>query len=240
MLETCSVRPRQRTGASWRKTQSVRAQEVQSVCKILTERYGTPRFGNPSNPLDDLIYIILSNKTTPRMARRTYTRLRKRFHDWEEILTVPMAALRSILRPAGLSTVKSRHIRGALRSIRERFAACDLRPLRVMAPEDVEKYLVGLPGVSEKVAKCVMMYTLNLPVLPVDTHVHRICRRLGWTDRKRPDQCHVELEALVPPSLRGNFHVACIAHGRKICRPRIPQCYDCCINCYCEFFKAAR
>jgi endonuclease III len=240
MPETCSIRPFQKTGAIWQKPHSVRSQEVENVCKLLTKKYGTPRFGNPRDPLDDLIYIILSNKTTPGTARRTYKRLRKRFDRWEEILTVPIAALRSLLRPAGLSTVKSRHIRATLRSIRERFGTCDLGSLKLLALEEAQEYLAALPGVSEKVAKCVMMYTLNFEVLPVDTHVHRISSRLGWTGRKRADQCHRELEALVLPTLRPNFHVACIAHGRKVCRPRVPRCYECCINCYCEFFKAAR
>jgi endonuclease III len=232
--------PLKKTGAIWRKPSSIRTRAVRSVCKILTRTYGTPRFGNPSDPLDDLIYIILSNKTTPGTARGTYKRLQKRFRKWDEILAVPISVLRSLVRPAGLSAVKSRHIRGALRSIKKHFGACDLRPLKLLAPEAAQNYLVGLPGVSEKVAKCVMMYTLNLAVLPVDTHVHRISSRLGWTARRRADQCHEELEALVMPTLRRNFHVACIVHGRKVCRPHNPLCHDCCINRYCEFFKAAQ
>jgi len=232
--------PFKKTGAIWRKPSSIRNQTVRHVCKILTRTYGTPRFGNPSDPLDDLIYIILSNKTTPRMARRTYRLLKKRFGKWDQILAVPISVLRSVLRPAGLSAVKSLHIRGALRSIKERFGSCDLRPLKLLTAQAAQDYLVELPGVSEKVAKCVMMYTLHLGVLPVDTHVHRISSRLGWTARRRADQTHAELEALVLPALRRNFHVACIAHGRKVCRPRDPQCHDCCINRYCEFYKDAR
>jgi endonuclease III len=232
--------PLKKTGAIWREPSSIRVRTVRSVCKILTRTYGTPRFGNPSDPLDDLIYIILSNKTTPGTARSTYRRLQKRFGEWDEVLTAPMSVLRSLLKPAGLSAVKSRHIRGALRLIKKRFGACDLRLLKRLAPEAAQDYLVRLPGVSEKVAKCVMMYTLNLAVLPVDTHVHRISSRLGWTARRRADQCHAELEALVVPALRRDYHVACIAHGRKVCRPRSPRCHDCCINRYCEFFKAAQ
>ena len=240
MLEMRLFSPFKKTGAIWRKPSSIRTQAVRDVCKILTRTYGTPRFGNPSDPLDDLIYIILSNKTTPGMARSTYKRLQKRFGKWDQILAVPISVLRSVLRPAGLSAVKSRHIRGALRSIKERFGSCDLRSLKLLTPQAAQDYLVELPGVSEKVAKCVMMYTLHLGVLPVDIHVHRISSRLGWTARRRADQCHAELEALVLPALRGNFHVACIAHGRKVCRPRSPQCHDCCINRYCEFYKDAR
>jgi endonuclease III len=229
-----------KTGAIWRRPLSARVRVVRNVCKILSETYGSPRFGNPSDPLDDLIYIILSNKTTPRSARNSYKRLRGRFHTWDDILNEPISVLRSLLKPAGLSVVKSRHIRSMLRSIKKDFGTCDLKPLRTLSSEAAQEYLVGLPGVSEKVAKCVMMYTLHYPVLPVDTHVHRISSRLGWAARKRADQCHPELEELVPPDLRRNFHVACIAHGRSVCRQSNPSCRDCCVRRYCEFFKATQ
>lgn len=240
MADKTLLSPFKKTGAIWRKPPFMQGRVVRSVCKTLNRTYGSPRFGNPSDPLDDLIYIILSNKTAPATARSTYKRLQKRFRKWDKILEAPVSVLRSLLKPAGLSAVKSRHIRAAIRSIKHRFGVCDLRPLKLLAPKAAQDYLVRLPGVSEKVAKCVMIYTLNVPVLPVDTHVHRISRRLGWTARKRADQCHAELEALVPPTLRRNFHVTCIAHGRKVCRPRNPLCHQCCINRYCEFFKAAR
>ena len=228
-----------RTGTIWRQPSTARTRTVRVVCNVLRKTYGSPRFGNPSAPLDDLIYIILSNKTSPKMTRATYKRVRSRFLDWDAALDAPISALRSLLKPAGLSAVKSRQIRAALRSIEHDFGACDLKSLKRLAPEAAQEYLVGLPGVSEKVAKCVMMYTLNLPVLPVDTHVHRVSLRLGWTARKRADQCHAELEALVPARFRRSFHVTCIAHGRKVCRPHAPKCEQCCIKQRCEFFKAA-
>ncbi len=229
-----------KTGAIWRRGRSARARTVHSVCRVLTETYGNPRFGNPADPLDDLIYIILSNKTTPTTARATYERLKERFRKWDKVLVTSASTLRSLLRPAGLSAVKSRHIRAALRSIKHQLGTCDLKPLKGYTFEDARQFLISLPGVSEKVAKCVMIYTLGLPVLPVDRHVHRIAHRLGWTSRKRADQCHAELEALVPALLRRRFHVACIAHGRKVCRPLNPSCDDCCIKRHCEFFRAAR
>lgn len=231
--------PFRKTGVVWRTSAQKRVSAVRSVCRALTRAYGRPRLGNPSDPLDDLIYIILSNKTSPRSARSTYRHLIKRFRTWDEVLSAPIASVRTVLRPAGLSRIKSFQIRGALRAIKKTFGSCDLRPLKELSAGETEAYLTGLPGVSEKVAKCVMIYALNFPVLPVDAHVHRISARLGWTTRKRADQCHAELEALVQPSLRHGFHVACIAHGRKVCRPEHPLCQSCCISRYCDFFKAA-
>ena len=225
------------TGSIWNKSPGLRDRTVRNVCKTLNGVYGRPRLGNPTNPLDDLVFIILSNKTGPRTARRIYKQLRERFRDWEALLRAPISEVRRVLKPAGLSSIKSKQLRAAFRSIKNHCGACDLNPLRGKPAQEVEAFLVGLPGVSEKVAKCVMMYTMDSKVLPVDVHVHRVSRRLGWTTRKRADQCHEELESLVPPEWRYAFHVDCVLHGRRICRPHEPICGNCCIRSSCEYFK---
>lgn len=225
------------SGAIWSRTPRARGQIVRRVCEALQRRYGAPRLGNPEDPLDDLIYIVISNKTSPKIAQQTYEGLRQRFQTWDEVLACRRSALRRVLEPAGLSTVKSDQIRAALREIRNDFGSCDLVGLAGECEQDTEEYLVSLPGVSEKVAKCVMMFTLGAQVLPVDGHVHRITVRLGWTARKRADQCHGELEALVPEKRRYAFHVDCVMHGRLVCRPKGPVCEGCCINRYCTYFE---
>jgi endonuclease III len=227
----------EQTGSIWNASPRVRAQAVRRVCEAFERTYGRSRLGNPEDPLDDLVYIVLSNKTSPEMARQVYARLKREFPTWDEALVAPEAELRHILKPAGLSTVKSQQIRGALRKIEADFGSCDLSLLGKRSETEVQSYLVSLPGVSEKVAKCVMMYTMDVNVLPVDSHVHRIAKRLGWTARKRADQCHDELEALVPLKRRYTFHVGCIMHGRAICRPRNPSCERCCISAYCDYFE---
>ena len=210
---------------------------VRRVCETLEACYGSPRHGNPRNALDDLIYIILSNKTTPAMATRIYHELKRRFPRWTGFLRARASTVERILRPAGLSRIKSKYIRSALAQIESDFGSCTLSRLKRLPTSQAEEYLTCLPGVSDKVAKCVLMYTCAAQVLPIDSHVHRVAKRLGWTVRKRADQCHAELEALVPPDQRYAFHVNCIAHGRAICRPAKPECEKCCINRYCFYYR---
>jgi endonuclease III len=212
-----------------------RAQLVRRVCEALEARYRHPRHGNPKNALDDLIYIILSNKTGPNMAASVYSELKQRFETWDDVVKRGNSVLERVLRPAGLSRIKSTQIRSALRQIRSDFGSCTLRRMAKLPTRDAQSYLTSLPGVSDKVAKCVLIYACGRQVLPVDGHVHRITRRLGWTVRKRADQCHCELESLVPPQRRYAFHVNCVAHGRLICRPSDPNCRDCCISRYCQY-----
>ena len=226
-----------RTGLIWDNPTAERERIVRRVCETLEEKYGRPRFGNPDDPLDDLIYVIVSNRTSPTVAQRVYASLKVRFDSWNELLDFSAVELAQLLQPAGLAVVKSRQIWAALEKIRQDFGSCNLNRLEDRSAHEAQEYLISLPGVSLKVAKCVMMYTLDAQVLPVDSHVHRVTRRLGWNDRKRADQCHEELEALVPPELRHALHVDCIAHGRSTCRPERPACERCCVNRYCAFFN---
>ena len=212
-----------------------KGQVVRRVCEALEAEYGRPRHGNPKNALDDLVYVILSNKTGPDMARRTHVQLKRQFQTWDDVLKGRASTFERILRPAGLSRVKSKQIRSTLGRLKSDFGSCSLQGLARLSTDEAQSYLTALPGVSDKVAKCVLMYTLRAQVLPVDAHVHRIATRVGWTVKKRADQCHPELQALVPPHRRYAFHVDCVAHGRLVCRPANPDCENCCINKYCVY-----
>lgn len=226
------------TGSIWQKSAKERSQIVGKVCKRLFDFYGTSRLGNPKDPVSDLIFIIVSNKTTSEMAKLIYKRIKEEFGDWDSLIKSPsnQRKLRMLLRPAGLSRIKSKQIWYSLNQIKRDFGKCSLQEIKRKDDAEVHNYLIALPGVSDKVAKCVMMYTMGRQVLPVDAHVHRVTRRLGWTSRKRADQSHEELEALVAPTYRYNFHVNCIQHGRMICLPQIPICNICPVNRYCEYY----
>jgi hypothetical protein len=97
-----------------------------------------------------------------------------------------------------------------------------------LPPHEARRYLTSLPGVGPKTAACVQVFCLGQPALPVDTHVHRVARRLGLI---RPtlsaDAAHEVLERAVPPPLRYAFHVLLIWHGRQVCRAPKPRCDAC-------------
>ena len=228
-----------KTGSIWQKRPRVRAQTITRVCETLEAEYGRPRLGNPSKPLDDLIFILISNRTTPYLANQTYRRLRQNFRTWDEILESSPRKLRALLKPAGLSLKKSQQIRSLLKKVKSDFGRCSLDELKQWKDDRIHQYLTQLTGVSDKVSKCVMLYTLASEVLPVDVHVFRVSKRLGWTARNRAAQAHEELEALIPPSRRSAFHVDCITHGRSVCRSK-PDCQRCHIRKDCEYFNTAR
>jgi endonuclease-3 len=223
-----------RTGKIWNRANASRAQIVRRVCESMIAAYGLPRLQNPHNAVDDLVFIILSNKTSPKTSQAIYHNLKKTYSCWEQTLDTPLRDLRRILKPGGLDRVKSKQLRGALGKINLDMGCCDLKVLKSWPEDEAHRYLTSLSGVSDKVAKCIMLYTLGFDVLPVDSHAHRVASRLGWTARKRSDQCHEELEALIKPKFRFGFHVGCIIHGRTVCRPNHPLCDNCVLRKYCS------
>ncbi len=206
---------------------------VAAVVDLLRAVYGDPRLGNPTDPVDDLIFVLLSARTPPSRAIAAYDTLRDRYGSWETVARAPHEDLATLLAPAGFARRRSHQIRGAIAAIRAAFGSVTLDPLRDRTEGDAEEFLVRLPGVSRKTAKCVMMYTLGFRVLPVDVHVHRISFRLGWITIPRPEQSHAALEAIVPPALRYSLHVGCIAHGRATCTARAPRCRSCALLSCC-------
>src|SRR5919112_2850832 len=219
--------PQENSAYVWGLPTRRRAQLVCSVCSKLEKMYGRPRLGNPEDPLDDLVYVLLSNKSAPERARQAYEQLKSDFASWEGVAAAPESEIVAVLRPTGFANKRARQLQLALRRLKDDFGRHSLDDLKGRSEAEVFEYLTSLNGVFDKVARCVMMYTLGFEVLPVDAHVHRVTRRLGWTNQERPENSHEELEALVPPNLRYAFHVDCVAHGRALCRAAQPICEPC-------------
>lgn len=211
---------------------------VVDICRTLEAEYGNPRHGNKRNPLDELIFVILSTRTRDNVYRESYGKLRRAFPSWNEITPNSLPMIEAILRPAGLGRLKAQQIVAILEALRERFGRATLAPLRRMNDAEAEAFLTSLPGVGRKVAKCVLMYSLERQVLPVDVHVHRIAARLGFQVKRRADTSQDLIELAVPPDLRYGFHVNSVAHGRAVCLPRRPRCDRCCLSRYCRFYHS--
>jgi endonuclease-3 len=107
-----------------------------------------------------------------------------------------------------------------------------------MPPEEARAWLTSIKGVGIKTASIVMLFALDMPALPVDTHVHRLSRRLGLIpDKMTAEKAHAELESLVPVELYHPFHMELISHGRAVCRARSPLCDECPLTDLCVFYS---
>ena len=196
--------------------------------------YGRPHHHNPGDPLDDLVFVVLSRMTQETKYVRTYRGLRAALPTWGAVRDAPPDALRELLRDAGLAPTKARDIQAILREIEQREGGLDLGRLRTLDDTAVEVYLTSLPGVARKTARCVMLYALGRDVCPVDTHVWRVMRRLGYAPEQAWSELRArQLEERLPAGIRGSLHVTLVAHGRAACRARWPRCDTCVLADVC-------
>lgn len=217
---------------------------LREVARIAAVLHGTPRLGNKADPVDELVYIILSRKTREEAYQRAYDALRARFRTWDELLEATPDEVESLLSSGGLGEKKTLSICGALRAVKERFGSCTMEPARDWTDEELEEFLVSLPELSRKSAYCIMMYAFGRQVLPVDSHVGRVMSRLDLyrdaglglegLDHK---QLQAVLVDLVPPNLRYSLHVNLLVHGREICRAQRPLCEECDLRRFCAHFR---
>lgn len=231
-----SARPQATRPRSQRRPQEDPTQQfVEDVCRRLEERYKSPSHGNKADPLDELVYILLSQMTTAPSFGRVFERLRSAVGDWSDLLSMPEASLKGLIADAGLSGQRAARLTAIAHHLESDLGSVTLAPLARMSDADAEAYLVSLPGVGIKTAKCVLMYSLQRAVLPVDTHVARVSRRLGLLPQATtaPIAVHSCLEDVVPPHLRHSFHVNAIALGRDACRAPRAKCSGCVLSEVC-------
>ncbi len=203
-------------------------ERLRRIAATLSRVYGDPRLGNKDDPLDELIYIILSAKTTESSFVKTYESLHSGFPDWFAVLRVPRGRIARIIKSGGLSRKKETQIRGLLGHLKLTGIHNLRSELDRLDDHDAERFLRALPGVGMKTARCVLMYSLDRQVFPVDVHASRVLSRLGFAPEGRlTDPAQNEIQACIPPSLRYSMHVNLVAHGRLICRPTKPSCSEC-------------
>lgn len=209
---------------------------LEEIERRLRATYGQPRHHNPPDPLDDLIFLVLSRMTQEVKYLRSYAALRQHMSSWGEVMDAPAGEVEALLQDAGLAPTKSRQIHAILEEIAAREGELDLRRLRRLSDEAVEAYLTSLPGVARKTARCVMLYALGRDACPVDTHVWRVLRRLGIApDGPWSESNARRAEETIPRRLRSSLHVTLLAHGRSVCRARHPLCHSCCVADLCDF-----
>ncbi|MFN2587277.1 MAG: endonuclease III [Actinomycetota bacterium] len=178
---------------------------------------------------------VLSQHTSDVNTARAFASLKGRFGSWEEIASAPARDVEDAIRRGGLAAQKAPRIQAILDEIEAREGTIDLSRLDRMSDDEVEEYLCSLPGVGPKTAACVLVFSMGRAAFPVDTHVHRVTGRLGWIRASATaDAAHRTLKRAIPPELRYELHMQLIAHGRTICKARLPRCSACVLLDLCD------
>ena len=221
------------------ETLAYRRKRYAAVARILGEAYGYPTWRPHLSPVEELVSTILSQNTTDHNRDMAFEALRARFPTWEAVRDAPTADVIAAIRSAGLSNRKGPRIQAALRRITEERGAITLDFLAEMDVEAAKAWLTGLDGIGPKTAAIILLFALNKPAFPVDTHVHRVTKRLGLIGPKTSaERAHQELEAIIPPEDYYPAHLNFIRHGRQVCKARNPRCEACPLRAHCDHIRA--
>ncbi len=194
-------------------------------------------------PMHELISTMLSHRTTQQNEAVAYEEMRRRFGTWEAVRDAPLNELIDAIKVSNFPEVKAPNIQATLSRIIAERGEANIEFLRDMPTEEALAWLTSLPGVGIKTATLVLLFCFHKPVMPVDTHVHRVSQRVGLIGPKvNPTAAHPLLLNLLPadPYTLFNFHVALLKHGQKICVWKDPRCEKCPLTDICNWYQENR
>jgi len=207
---------------------------IEEVIQLLEREYGSLEWKSGKEPIDVLIGTVLSQNTSDANSGRAFGSLQSTFGSWKAVASAPVEHIAQAIKSGGLSRIKAVRIKQILNKIEEEQGSLSLDFLKSMDMSEAKNYLVALPGVGQKTASCVLLFSLGKPSLPVDTHVFRVARRLGLIDSSvSVEKAHALLQEQIPSSKVYQFHLHMIEHGRRVCHARQPRCHECVLRRRC-------
>jgi endonuclease-3 len=206
------------------------------ILRILQETFSMPEWSTSAkrDPFKTLIITIISQNTTDRNTSRAFENLSKQFEITPEALAnAELNHIEECLLVAGLYRNKAKVIVQVSRIILEMFQGT-MEPILSLPFEEARETLLELPGVGPKTADVVLLFCAEQPVIPVDTHVDRVAKRLGLAPATGGyEAIRNALQSLYKPKDFLAVHVLLIQHGRKYCKARNPLCKHCPVSTLC-------
>ena len=215
------------------------AAKALQVSRRLTEQYGEVPFSS-KDPMSMLVDILLSHRTRDEQTAAAWENLLKRFGSWEGVRDAPTQDVQDAIANVNFPEVKAPRIQAIMRQITEERGNLNLDFLRDLPVEESAAWLNRFEGVGPKTIACVLLFSCQKPLLPVDVHVHRVSGRLGLIGKKvTADNAHALLQALLPQDARSiyNFHKALLRHGQRVCVYEHPRCSRCAVTDLCDYYK---
>jgi endonuclease-3 len=209
------------------------------VTQRLTQHYGEVPFSS-KDPMSMLVDIILSHRTRDEQTAAAWDNLLRRFGSWEVVRDAPTSEVQATIDNVNFPEVKAPRLQTIMRQITQERGDLNLDFLCDLPVEESAAWLDRFEGVGPKTTACVLLFSCQQPLLPVDVHVHRVSGRLGLIGKKvTADQAHTLLQALLPQDARSiyNFHKALLRHGQRVCVYERPRCNQCVVTDLCDYYK---
>ena len=205
---------------------------------LLEKAYGVPKPGKNVDVLDELILTLLSHNTNDVNRDKGYAELTKRYPTWEIVRKTPREDIEDAIRVAGLAPAKSGYIKDTLDFITENWGKLDIDWVCEKDPEWVEETFTQVKGIGVKTINVVLSFACNADRFPVDTHINRICARLGLVpENSSPEKTYKLMADIFPRGKAYSFHINIITHGRQTCKARNPLCAECNLRRLCVYYK---
>jgi endonuclease-3 len=200
--------------------------------------YGKPEHEARFEPMDELVSCILSQHTADINSFPAFYRLKEKYPQWQQVVDAGPEAVADTVRKAGLANQKAKSIINVLREIKERNGEYSIDNLSSMSMRDARAWLSTLPGVGPKTASIVLCFSFGMPAIPVDTHIYRVSKRLGFVPETLSEaKAHDHLLGVVREEDAYRYHVLLIQHGRQVCKAQRPRCTECVLLSMCPFGK---
>lgn len=213
---------------------AIEARLLEVLCNLYPDLRNRIWSKRMKDPFKLLVITVLSQVTSYRNLMLAVENLEKSIGiSPEKLARAPLEDIEKAIKPAGLHRQRARKIKSISRIVLEKYKG-DLSFIKDLDVERARKILLSLPGVGEKTADVVLLFSFGKEVMPVDTHIRRISRRLGLVDGKSSyGEIRRTLERIFPSDTLAFAHVALIEFGRKICRARKPLCGSCPLGKFC-------
>lgn len=181
-----------------------------------------------SDPFWVLITTMLSHRTKDPVTDAASRALHERYRNSRGLSGARYEDVLKIIEKVGFRRAKASRIIQAASIIEEKFGGS--------VPGNRDS-LTGIPGVGRKTANVVLSDSMGIPAIAVDTHVHRISNRIGFSGSNKPEVVEERLMKIIPREQWVGFNPVMVEFGKNICKPIGPRCDECNIAGFCSYFQ---
>lgn len=206
--------------------------DVKTIINKLKEMHGKPRCELVfANPLELVVATVLSAQCTDERVNRVTQSLFKKYTTFRDYQDAPQEQLEEDIRPTGFYRNKAKSLKNIAAEVEGRFGG--------QVPDDIDTFAT-VKGIGRKSANLIVGLAFGKPAIIVDTHMIRVCRRIGFTGNKDPDKIEKDIKNQVPEDLWTDFSLLITLHGRYLCKARKPECERCLITESCDYYRGGK
>lgn len=212
--------------------------KIEKIFEYLRSLYPDPKTElNYDTPFQLMMAVIMSAQTTDKQVNKVTETLFKIIKSPQDVLDMWIKKFTTAIKSVNYYKTKAKNLMKLAEILKKSALPSDVvTPPTPSKIEGALNTLVKLPGIGIKSAKVIWHVLWDLPVIAVDTHVHRVVNRLWLVTTKSPEETSKLLEKIVPKKYKDFAHHAIVLFGRYVCTAKKPKCPECGLKTICQYF----